>query len=74
MAQMLQAPDVSRARTKLQLREDYSSEWAAYCEVEAAGAWEQLASPPVVAQLAAVLERLGGRKGGGGGGAPPSRL
>lgn len=62
MDQMLQVPDASRAMTKRQLREDYSAAWAAFCVDEADGAWEQLAAPAVVAQLGAVMERLGSRK------------
>ena len=79
---LLAAPDASRSETKRLLRGEYAAAWVAYaCGEEADYAWDLLASPPVVAQLAAVRERLaaGARHkprggGGGGGGEQRSRL
>ncbi len=50
--------------TKKLLRADFAREWVAYATPEAEGAWALLSSPPVVATLGAVLQRLssGGKK------------
>lgn len=44
------------------LREEFSRQWAAFCETEWEFGWEMLESPAVTEMLAGVLARLSGRK------------
>lgn len=48
--------------TKLAVRGEFSAEWSAYAEEEAAQSWELLRGEDVSRQLGRVLARLGGKK------------
>lgn len=62
-AALAKLPNAARAATKLSLRQDFCAAWEQYYSGdEPEWGWRMLAQPATVAQLGAVLKRLGGGK------------
>jgi 3,2-trans-enoyl-CoA isomerase len=66
----LQNPDSGRIETKLVLRSDLATRWAAGTDKEAESVWDSTSKPSTIASLQKVIERLSG----GGKKAPAAKL